>query len=281
MTALTLPAPAKLNLFLHITGRRADGYHTLQTVFQLLDYGDELSFSRRSDGDIRLLDNIEGVAPEQNLIVRAARLLQSSCDCSLGADISCHKVLPQGGGLGGGSSNAATTLAGLNRLWGTGLDTNRLAELGLQLGADVPVFVHGNSAWAEGIGEALSPVRLPASWYLVISPEVSAATAMIFADKQLTRNTQPITLSAFRELGGRNDCEPVVRRLFPAVDQAMAWLAQHGEAHLTGTGACVYSAFSSKSEAEAAAAKVPDNWNWFVAPGVNESPLHRALRQSQ
>ena len=278
---LTLPAPAKLNLFLHITGQQADGYHTLQTIFQLLDYGDSIALRARQDGAIRLQGNIEGLAPEQNLIVRAAKLLQSSTRCKLGADICCDKRLPHGGGLGGGSSNAATTLAGLNQLWGTRLSDAELASMGLQLGADVPVFIRGLSAWGEGVGESLRPVKLPHSWYLIIDPGVTVSTAHIFSDKYLTRNTQPITLAAFLKHGGHNDCEPVARRLFPLVDEAMAWLSQYTRASLTGTGGCIFAAFSAHSDAEQIASQAPARWRCIVARGVDESPLRRALCESQ
>jgi 4-diphosphocytidyl-2-C-methyl-D-erythritol kinase len=278
-TKLTLPAPAKLNLFLHITGRRQNGYHQLQTVFQLLDYGDSIELRLRKDGQIRLHNAVSGVAEQDNLIYRAAAALQAASASPWGADLAFDKQLPSGGGLGGGSSDAATTLVGLNHLWQSGLDTGQLARLGLSLGADVPVFVGGHSAWAEGIGESLKPVTLPEKWYLVIDPRVQVATAAIFADKYLTRNTQPITLAAFLKLGGHNDCEPVTRRLFPAVDEALIWLATFGTARLTGTGGCVFAAFSSRSEAESASVKVPAKWRWFVACGVNDSPLYRALHQ--
>lgn len=276
---LTLPAPAKLNLFLHITGRRQDGYHLLQTVFQLLDYGDRIELRLREDGQIRLHSTVAGLAEQDNLIYRAATALQAASASPWGADIAFDKLLPFGGGLGGGSSDAATTLVGLNHLWRSGLDTGQLAQLGLGLGADVPVFVHGHSAWAEGIGESLKPVTLPEKWYLVIDPQVQVATAAVFTDKYLTRNTQPITLAAFLNLGGHNDCEAVTRRLFPAVDEALSWLESFGTARLTGTGGCVFAAFSSRFEAESASVKVPAKWRWFVACGVNDSPLYRALHQ--
>jgi 4-diphosphocytidyl-2-C-methyl-D-erythritol kinase len=278
-TSLTLPAPAKLNLFLHIIGQRADGYHLLQTVFQLLDYGDSISLQLRDDGNIRLHGTMDGIAAEDNLIYRAATALQAASGSHQGADITVIKRLPFGGGLGGGSSDAATTLVGLNHLWHSGLPTTRLARLGLELGADVPVFVHGHSAWAEGVGETLTNITLPEQWYLVIDPGVAVATATVFADKYLTRNTQPITLAAFRNPGGRNDCEAVARRLFPAVDEALVWLSAFGVARLTGTGGCGFVAFTSRSDAESAGAEVPAKWRWFVARGVDQSPLYRVLHQ--
>ena len=278
-THLVLPAPAKINLFLHITGQREDGYHLLQTLFQILDYGDSIELRLRKDGQIRLHNAVSGVAEQDNLIYRAASALQAASGSQWGADIAFDKVLPFGGGLGGGSSDAATTLVGLNHLWRSGLSSGQLAQLGLELGADVPVFVAGHSAWAEGIGESLQPVTLPENWYLVIDTQVPVATAAIFTDKNLTRNTQPITLAAFLNLGGHNDCEAVTRRLFPAVDEALCWLGKFGTAQLTGTGGCVFAAFPSRSDAESAGAKVPAKWRWFVARGVNESPLYRALDQ--
>jgi 4-diphosphocytidyl-2-C-methyl-D-erythritol kinase len=277
--SLTLAAPAKLNLFLHIVGRRPDGYHRLQTVFQLLDYADTLELVCRDDGQLNLLSPIAGVATADNLIFRAARLLQQASHTTLGADLCCTKYLPAGGGLGGGSSDAASTLLGLNQLWGCGLSTARLAALGLELGADVPVFVHGHSAWAEGVGETLTPIELPEQWFLIVDPGVHVATATVFADKYLTRNTQPITLAAFRNPGGHNDCEPVTRRLFPEVDQLLNCLAKFGDARLTGTGGCGFVAFSSRSDAESAGAEVPAKWRWFVARGVNRSPAYAALDQ--
>ncbi len=275
---LVLPAPAKLNLFLHVIGRRADGYHRLQTVFQLLDYGDTIELQRRDDGKLGLHSAIDGVATADNLVFRAARLLLDACHCAWGADIHLEKRLPAGGGLGGGSSDAATTLVGLNQLWECGLSTAQLARLGLALGADVPVFVKGQSAWAEDIGETLTPVVLPRQWFLVVDPGEQVPTAAVFADKYLTRNTQPITLAAFRNPGGRNDCEPVTRRLFPAVGEMLDWLEAFGAARMTGTGGCGFVAFSSRASALSAGEEVPAKWRWFVAQGVNESPLYQALQ---
>lgn len=277
---LCLPAPAKLNLFLHVTGRRADGYHTLQTVFQLLDFGDSIEMEKRDDGQLRLECAIEGVPERENLVYRAALGLQQASDCHYGANICIEKRLPQGGGLGGGSSDAATTLVGLNQLWNTGMDRKQLATIGLALGADVPVFVQGHSAWAEGVGETLMPIEIPPAWYLVIDPGVAVSTAAIFADKDLTRNTQPITLAAFLDQGSHNDCEPVARRKFPAVDEALAWLAKRAPARLTGTGGCIFAAFSTQAEADSIAAGIPDAWRWFIARGTNGSPLYQALDQT-
>lgn len=280
LSQLSLPAPAKLNLFLHITGRRADGYHNLQTLFQLLDYSDTIDMKSRDDGKILLHSEVAGVSPKDNLVYRAALALQKASGTHLGAELAIHKRLPFGGGLGGGSSDAATTLVGLNRLWQTDLKEAALAELGLALGADVPVFVRGQSAWAEGVGESLQNVVLPQRWYLVIDPGVSVSTAAIFADKDLTRNTQPITLAAFLKQGGHNDCEPVTRRLFAPVNEALEWLSSHGQARLTGTGGCIFAAFSSRQGADSVAGKVPARWRWFVARGVEHSPLHRALKSA-
>jgi 4-diphosphocytidyl-2-C-methyl-D-erythritol kinase len=273
----TLPAPAKLNLFLHITGRRPDGYHLLQTIFQLLDVGDELDFSARTDGQITLATDLEGVATEDNLVVRAARALALHTGCTAGADIRLRKRIPTGGGLGGGSSDAATTLLGLNQLWGCGLGLEELARIGLSLGADVPVFVHGRSAWAEGVGELLQPVALPPRWYLVIYPECPVNTAVIFKDRELTRNTPVITLAAFLTGQVHNDCEPVASRLNPEIARALAWLASHGTARMSGTGSAVFAAFEDEYAARRAAAAVPGEWTRFVARGLDRSPVHAAL----
>lgn len=273
----TLPAPAKLNLFLHITGRRPDGYHLLQTIFQLLDVGDELDFSLRTDGQITLATDLEGVASEDNLVVRAARALTLHTGCTAGADIRLRKRIPAGGGLGGGSSDAATTLLGLNQLWGCGLGLEELAGIGLALGADVPVFVHGRSAWAEGVGEVLQPVELPPRWYLVIYPGCPVNTAVIFKDRELTRNTPVITLAAFLTGQVHNDCEPVASRLNPEIARALAWLASHGTARMSGTGSAVFAAFEDEHAAQQAAASVPGEWTRFVARGLDRSPVHAAL----
>lgn len=274
---LTLPAPAKLNLMLHITGRRADGYHNLQTVFQLLDRGDSLSFTARSDGEITLSPAIAGVPFADNLIVRAAKILQQYSGCASGADIELDKKLPMGGGIGGGSSNAATTLVGLNHLWGCGLSVDELAELGRQLGADVPVFVRGHSAWAEGVGEHLHPLQLPEKWFLVLTPHCHVSTAEIFCDKRLTRDTSIIKVAAFFEGDSQNDCQPLVRKLYPEVDFALTWLDQYGTSRMTGTGASVFAAFDSEASAQAVLEKIPNELSGFVAKGVNISPLQQQL----
>ena len=275
---LTLPAPAKLNLMLHITGRRADGYHELQTLFQFLDYGDELSFALRDDGEIRLQTEIPDVAHDSNLIVKAARALKEQSGSPLGADIWLRKVLPMGGGIGGGSSDAATTLLGLNHLWQLGWDEDRLAALGLKLGADVPVFVRGHAAFAEGIGEILTPVTPEEPWYLVLVPQVSVSTAEIFSDPLLTRDTPPIKVRPVPKGNSRNDCLPVVTRRYPEVGNALNLLGKFTEAKLTGTGSCVFGAFPSKAEADKVSALLTETLTGFVAKGANISMLHRKLQ---
>jgi 4-diphosphocytidyl-2-C-methyl-D-erythritol kinase len=279
MQTLTLPAPAKLNLMLHITGRRADGYHELQTLFQFLDHGDELSFRLREDGEIRLHTELPGVDHDSNLIVRAARLLQRTSNCSLGADITLLKRLPMGGGIGGGSSDAATTLLGLDYLWNLHLGEERLAELGLSLGADVPVFVRGRAAFAEGVGERLQPVDLPEPWFLVIAPQVSVSTAEIFADPELTRNTPAITVRSLLAGGGHNDCQPIVEKRYPEVRNALSLLNKFVPASMTGTGACVFGSFPNEGEADKVRRQLPDTLPSFVARGRNVSMLHRCLEK--
>lgn len=280
---MKLLSPAKLNLMLHITGRRADGYHQLQTLFQLLDYGDTLEFEVNHSGTITLAPALPGVPDSANLIVRAAQLLQQSHApaAKLGAHIKLHKTMPMGGGVGGGSSNAATTLLALNALWGCNLELNQLAAMGLQLGADVPVFVKGRSAWAEGVGERLQAIDIPDTWYLVVKPDCAVSTAEIFSHKQLTRDTAPITIAAVFEQGNRNDCEPVVRALYPQVDAALTWLNGHSvnrpPARLTGTGACVFASFPDQQSAQQILHHLPSGLQGFVAKGVNCSPTHRAL----
>jgi 4-diphosphocytidyl-2-C-methyl-D-erythritol kinase len=284
---LTLPAPAKLNLFLHIIGRRADGYHLLQTVFQLLDYGDTLSFQSRADGQIVLHGAVVGVPTEQNLVVRAARLLQRQAQgaqetTGRGADIWLEKRLPAGGGLGGGSSDAATALLGLNALWQMHLGVDALAQLGLHLGADVPVFVRGHSSWAEGVGELLTPVVLPECWFLVLTPDCAVNTGEIFCAEELTRNTDAITIAAFSQGGGHialhNDCQPVVEKRYPAVKNLLDWLSHHAPCKMTGTGASVFAVFDSQAAASRVLAQKPAQVSGFVAKGVNISPLHKRLQ---
>lgn len=271
------PAPAKINLFLHVTGRRADGYHRLQTVFQFLDYGDRLHFTVRTDGRIRRCSELAGVAPDDDLAVRAARLLQTETGCRLGADIDVEKRLPLGGGLGGGSSNAATTLVALNALWRLGLNEDRLAELGLRLGADVPVFVRGRAAWGEGVGEQLQAVELPQPWFLVVTPPVSIATAAVFQAPELTRDCPPITIRDFLAGAGGNVCEPVVRTRYPAVAEALDWLEGFSKARLSGTGSSVFAAFARQDDALRAAEQAPAGWQKIVARGRNRSALLERL----
>jgi len=273
------PAPAKLNLFLHITGRRRDGYHLLQTVFQLLEHGDALQFRLTSDGKISRDYALPGVPAEADLVVKAASSLQARCQTSQGVSIRLQKRLPAGGGLGGGSSDAATTLVALNHLWGCGLTPNQLAELGLQLGADVPVFVHGHSAWAEGVGEQLAATDLPGHWYVVLAPAVNVSTAQVFSDLQLIRDCPPITIRDFLTGRGQNVCEPVVCAQYPEVAAALKALSRFAPARLTGTGACVFAAFDSEQAARLAWAELAGQWQGFVAKGVNTSPLLTTLQQ--
>lgn len=275
---LSLPAPAKLNLMLHILGRRPDGYHELQTLFQFLDHGDELEFAVRDDGVIRLHTDIADVPHDSNLIVKAARKLQALSGSSLGADIWLSKVLPMGGGIGGGSSDAATTLLGLNHLWQLGWDEDRLAELGLSLGADVPVFVRGHAAFAEGVGEKLTPVNPREPWYLVLVPQVAVSTAEIFSDPLLTRDSAPIKVRPVLEGNSRNDCQSVVERRYPDVRNALNLLGNFTEARLTGTGSCVFGAFPSKAEADRVSHLLTETLTGFVAKGSNVSMLHRKLQ---
>ena len=279
MTDETLwPAPAKLNLFLHVTGRRPDGYHELQTVFQLIDLCDTIGISVREDGRIERPDGPPGVDPEADLTVRAARALQQATGSKLGATLRVRKRIPMGGGLGGGSSDAASVLLGLNEVWGCGLPVDALARLGLPLGADVPVFVRGSSAWGQGVGEDLQPLELPESWYVVVHPGVAVATRDVFQSSELTRNTPVITIRGFFQSGGRNDCEPVVRARFPEVADALDWLGRFAPARLTGTGSCIFAPCATAIDAERLAARVPDRWTSFVARGLNVSPVHALLR---
>ncbi len=271
---LTLLSPAKLNLFLHITGRREDGYHELQTLFQLLDWGDTLHFTANSSGLVTLSGAPASIPDKENLILRAAQLLRSG---NQGAHIELNKRIPQGGGLGGGSSNAATTLLALNHLWELKLDSARLQELGATLGADVPVFTAARTAWAEGIGEQLTPVELPQCWYLVLVPQCHVSTAEIFSHEQLTRNSSPIKIAAFFEGHSRNDCQDLVRDLYQEIDNALIWLNNFGEARLTGTGACVFASFDSEADAQSARSQMPNQWTGIVAKGLNESPVLSAL----
>jgi 4-diphosphocytidyl-2-C-methyl-D-erythritol kinase len=277
------PAPAKLNLMLHVTGRRADGYHELQTVFQLVDLCDELHFDVDSSGEILRLEGPADVPAEQDLVVRAAQRLRQRAaelragDPQAGVRIRVRKRIPLGGGLGGGSSDAATTLVALNKLWGLGLKIDDLEAIGLELGADVPVFVAGTNAWAEGVGERLTPLELPPRWYLILHPGVHITTRDVFQAPELTRNSPLTTIAGFLGSGGRNDCEPVVRQRYPAVAEALDWLSRFAPARLTGTGSCMYASFERAADAERVAARVPDHWRSFVARGLDRSPLLAAL----
>ena len=278
------PAPAKLNLFLHIVGRYADGYHELQTLFQLIDLCDRIGLAVRDDGRIERVTGMPEVASEHDLAVRAAQALQRHTGVHAGADLHVIKHIPAGGGLGGGSSDAATALIGLNQLWGTGLALDELARIGLALGADVPVFIHGSSAWGEGRGERLRPLTLPVRWFLIIHPKVAVSTREIFQAPELTRNSSLITIRAFADGQSCNVCQPVVRTRYPAVAAALDWLdeqlpgrgARQG-ARLTGTGACLFAAFEHEQDARQIAQRVPDGWGSFVARGLDRSPLHAML----
>nr|WP_284709231.1 4-(cytidine 5'-diphospho)-2-C-methyl-D-erythritol kinase [Marinobacter sediminum] len=279
-----MPSPAKLNLFLHIVGRRPDGYHELQTLFQFLDYGDDITFTLTPDQPgVRLAEPIAGVPDEENLIIRAAKALEARATDHLpGVTISIAKRLPMGGGLGGGSSNAATTLLGLNHLWQLGLSIDELAEMGLTLGADVPVFVRGHAALGEGVGEKLTPVDPPEDWFVVLKPDCDINTGKIFSEQGLTRNTPRITIAPAFEgdaSRSRNDCEDVVRKLYPEVNESLEWLTQFGPARLTGTGACIFGRFPTESAARIIWESKPSGITGFVAKGVNISPLHKKLTE--
>ena len=277
----TWPAPAKLNLFLRIPGRRADGYHLLQTVFRLLDWGDEVSLRPRADGRVvRLGESAAGVAPADDLMVRAANLLKKEANSTEGVDIRVEKRIPVGGGFGGGSSDAATVLVALDRVWGSDLGPDRLAALGLQLGADVPVFVRGRNAWAEGVGEQLTPLELPPAWYLLVDPGVHVKTAELFRAAELTRDAAPATISDFVSgvpLG--NAFEPVLRGREPAIEAVFAALSRVGTPHLTGSGSGCFVEFATREAAEAALAGLPDGMKAWVVAGAEQSPLHTRLER--
>lgn len=271
------PAPAKLNLFLHVLGRRSDGYHDLQTLFQFVAFGDEVCIEPTDDGAIHLIKGASGVPAGADLIERAARCLQGHTGVQAGARLWVNKRIPQGAGLGGGSSDAATVLVALNHLWGTGLALDALAELGLALGADVPVFVRGHAAWAEGVGERLVPVEIPEPCYLIVWPECLVSTARVFEDPELTRNSPRMKMADFLAGKGRNDCEAVVRRRYPEVVRMMDWLQAHAPARLTGTGGAAFSAFDHVEAADALLGRLPAGCTGVVARGCNQSPLHRVL----
>ena len=271
---IPLPAPAKLNLFLHVVGRRPDGYHLLQTAFRVVDRCDWIRLDPRADGQVRRAAELPGVPEDADLTVRAARLLRRAAGVSAGVTIGLDKRLPAGGGLGGGSSDAATVLIALNRLWGLDWPAGRLQDLGLELGADVPFFVFGRSAFAEGVGERLQPLALGPAWYLVIEPGVTVPTQEIFARPELTRNTKVIKIADFSEGCGRNDLQPVACGLFPAIAEAVEWLSRYGDARMTGSGACVFAAFAEESEARSVLARLPQKWGGWVARGLDTHPLY-------
>ncbi len=273
LTSLACPAPAKLNLFLHVVGRRADGYHLLQTLFRFIDFGDTLHFTLRADGLVRRTSALDGVAEEQDLCVRAARLLQQESGCGLGADIAVEKRIPMGGGLGGGSSDAATTLLALNKLWNLGFTRERLMQLGLQLGADVPVFVFGENAFAEGVGEQLQAYPLPEAWYVVLFPPVQVPTARIFSHPELTRDTISLKIRDLSTHRLHNDLQPVACRLYPEVERHLAWLGQFAPAMMTGSGACVFAGFGDRAAAEAVLGQLPRDMRGIVARGLPAHPL--------
>ncbi len=271
------PAPAKLNLFLHVVGRRADGHHLLQSAFALIDHADRLRFSVRRDGRIARVNEVVGIAPDEDLAVRAARRLQRSSGTSLGADIEVEKEIPVGGGLGGGSSDAATALIVLNRLWKTGLDDAALAALGLELGADVPFFVFGRNAWVEGVGERLAPLEIPGRWYVVLTPPVQVSTASVFAAPELTRNTEALKMEDFsarpEDLKFRNDLEHVVCARYPQVREHLEWLKSRGHARMTGSGACVFAPYRSNDAARRVLDELPAAMSGFIAQGLGIHPL--------
>lgn len=281
MTAQTWPAPAKINHFLHVVGRRSDGYHLLQTVFQFLDLADELRIAVTADSQVRCAGNYPEASAPDDLALRAAQALQRVCGVPHGADIYVHKRVPIGGGLGGGSSDAATTLMALNHLWGIGLTTDQLAKFSLTLGVDVPVFIRGFAAWAEGVGEFLTPLELPENWLLLIHPNCRVSTAAVFDAPDLMRDTAPMTPRDFLAGAGENDCEPVARRLCPEVGAALDWLAARGaKARLSGTGASVFAVFQREDEARALLAELPAQWRGFVTRGRNRSPLLDAVARA-
>ena len=268
------PAPAKLNLFLHVTGRRADGYHLLQTVFRFVDFGDDVGLRVREQGEVRRVGEVVDVAEADDLTVRAARLLKQVSASDMGVDIDLIKRLPVGSGLGGGSSDAATTLIALNRMWATGLSREHLQALALQLGADVPVFVFGRSAFAEGVGERLQAVHIEPAWYLVISPQVAVSTAEIFAAPELTRTTKAIKIAAFSIGQGHNDLQPVACKRHPQIARCLDWLGQFGKAAMSGSGGSVFGVFADEVSARAALEQMPPDMQGFVARGLDRHPLY-------
>lgn len=284
LPGVNYPAPAKLNLFLHVVGRRDDGYHLLQSVFTLIDRCDSVRLQVREDGEVRRVSELAGVPPEEDLAVRAALLLKEASGTALGADIEVEKRIPMGGGLGGGSSDAATVLLALDRLWGTGFGPEVLSELGAALGADIPFFLRGSSAWVEGIGERLRPMQVPRRWYLVLTPPVAVPTGVIFAAPELTRDTEALKMEDFSAQppgspafassdGFRNDLEAVVIDRYPVVGQYLEWLRQHGDARMTGSGSCVFAAFDDQEAAQGVLDALPGSMKGFVAQGLDHHPL--------
>ncbi|MGB5082611.1 MAG: 4-(cytidine 5'-diphospho)-2-C-methyl-D-erythritol kinase [Burkholderiales bacterium] len=274
------PAPAKLNLFLHVIGQRADGYHLLQTAFRLIDVCDWLSFSPRSDSEIRIARALPGIEERENLVVRAARLVQAAGGSRRGVDIDIEKNIPIGGGLGGGSSDGATTLAVLNRLWQLGLPEATLADMALTLGADVPFFLFGGNAFAEGVGERLAPLVLPPAWYVVLVPPIAVSTRAIFASPELTRNSKTIKISSFSAGFGKNDLEPAVCRRHAEVAAHLEWLRRFGDARLSGSGACVFAEFATEGEARSVLSRMPADIRGFAVRGLDRHPLAAFLAES-
>lgn len=274
------PAPAKLNLFLHINGRREDGYHELQSVFQLLDYGDTLRFQPTEDGKITIHSNCQGIPLEENIIYKAAQLLQQHTNCRKGCIIWLEKVLPMGGGLGGGSSNAATALIALNHLWNLGLNSNTLQTLGLRLGADVPIFIYGHSAFAEGVGEKLTPIKLPSKYFLIVNPGVHISTQRVFNNPSLPRRTPKISIENYHFSSTKNDCQELVCDMYPDIANTLSWLLEYAPSRMTGTGACLFSVYDNKSEALVTLNQLPKGWHGFVAAGTNHSQLLDVLKNN-
>ena len=273
--SLQLISPAKLNLFLHIVGQREDGYHNLQTIFQFIDFSDQLTFRVRNDNEIKLTPTLITLSTRENLITRAAKLLRRETGCVKGVDIVLSKNLPMGAGLGGGSSNAATTLVALNQLWDLNLSRQQLMDIGLELGADVPIFIYGHSAWAEGLGNEFTSMILPNRWYLLVIPPCHVNTRKMFIDERLTRDTPRIKITDYRAGVGHNDFEPLVRQCYPEVDAALNWLSQFGDARMSGSGGVVFLGFDSLDEASRIAARVPKGLSCKVARGLNRSPLYQ------
>lgn len=277
MHNITLLAPAKLNLFLHVLGQRPDGYHNIQTVFQFIDFCDELTVLVRDDGIIKVSPELFGIPASENLIVRAAHLLKEYTNCEKGADIFLTKNIPMGAGLGGGSSDAAVTLSALNVLWGTGLDIDELSALGSKLGADVPVFIHGHAAWAEGIGDELTPIILPESWYVLVLPHCRVSTPQLYQDPRLTRDSVALTIGTYQPGQGHNDFTPIVKADYPEVAQALEWLSQYAPARMTGSGGACFARFDTQAEASKIAALAPESLKVILVKGLNHSPMQIAL----